>query len=64
MRVEELGVPEGVAEILRAEGIVDLYPPQEMALPAALTGRNIVLAVPTASGKSLIAYLAALKHVL
>ena len=30
----------------------------------AVAGKNLVLAVPTASGKSLIAYLAAMKHIL
>jgi len=64
MRVEELDLPKGVAEILRRDGIVELYPPQEAALPPALAGKNLVIAIPTASGKSLIAYLAALKHVL
>ncbi len=49
---------------MRQDGIETLYPPQEAALPPALAGKNLVLAVPTASGKSLIGYLAATKHVL
>ncbi len=64
MRVSDLELPEGVAQVLAEEGIVDLYPPQAQAAPLALEGRNLMLAIPTASGKSLIAYLAALKHVL
>lgn len=64
MRPDELDLPKGVVEILRKEGITELYPPQITALPLALAGRNLVLAMPTASGKSLIAYLAALRHVL
>jgi len=64
MRVDELDLPEGVAELLRDEGIVELHPPQAKAVPYALDGRNLVVAIPTASGKSLIAYLAALKQVL
>jgi len=64
MRPDELDLPKGVVEILRKEGIIELYPPQSTALPLALAGKNLVLAMPTASGKSLIAYLAALKHVL
>ncbi len=63
-RVSELPLPEGVAEVLRQDGIEELYPPQAQAMPAALEGKNLVLAVPTASGKSLVAYLAALKHVI
>ncbi len=64
MRLEELGLPPGVVEVLKEEGITSLYPPQEMAVPLALKGKNLFLAVPTASGKSLVAYLAALRHVL
>lgn len=64
MKLEELGLPPGVAEVLEEEGITSLYPPQEKAVPLALKGKNLFLAVPTASGKSLVAYLAALRHVL
>ncbi len=64
MKISELDLPEGVAQVLKEDGIEELYPPQAMAAPLALEGRNIMLAIPTASGKSLIAYLAALKHVL
>jgi len=46
-------------------GIAELYPPQEEAVQAgALEGKNLVLASPTASGKTLIAELCGLKHVL
>lgn len=64
MSLEELELPPGVADILKEEGITSLYPPQEQAVPLALKGKNLFLAVPTASGKSLVAYLAALKHIL
>ncbi|MCX6651427.1 MAG: DEAD/DEAH box helicase [Methanomassiliicoccales archaeon] len=57
-------LPHGVIEILQEEGITALYPPQEKSVPFALAGKNLVLAVPTASGKSLVAYLAAVKRVL
>jgi len=57
-------LPHGVLDILREEGITTLYPPQERSVPFALAGKNLVLAVPTASGKSLVAYLAAVKRVL
>ena len=39
-------------------GIEELFPPQAEALPHALSGRNVMLTIPTASGKSLVAYLA------
>ena len=65
MRVEELAVPEEVKAVLIKSGIVELYPPQIEAIKAgALEGRNLVLASPTASGKTLIAELCAMKHVL
>lgn len=64
MRVDELELPDGVIEVLQEEGIVELHPPQAKAVPFALDGKNLMLAIPTASGKSLVAYLAVLKHVL
>jgi helicase len=64
MKVSDLDLPEGVAKVVEEDGIVELYPPQAKAAPLALDGKNLMLAIPTASGKSLIAYLAALKHVL
>ena len=64
MRVTELDVPEGVKEVLLKQGYDELYPPQEDALRAGvLDGRNLVMASPTASGKTLIAELCAMKHV-
>ena len=65
MKITELNVPESVKEILLKTGIVDLFPPQEDTIRAGvLDGQNVVLASPTASGKTLIAELCALKHVL
>lgn len=63
-RIQDLGLDPRIAEKLREEGIDDLYPPQEEAIPLVLSGENVVLAVPTASGKSLVAYLAILNSVL
>jgi len=65
MRIEELSIPESVKEVIIKSGITELYPPQKEAVKAgALEGKNLVLASPTASGKTLIAELCALKHVL
>ncbi|MEM2952764.1 MAG: DEAD/DEAH box helicase [Candidatus Bathyarchaeia archaeon] len=65
MKITELPILESVKEVLIKNGIVELYPPQEEAIKAgALEGRNLVLATPTASGKTLVAELCALKHVL
>lgn len=65
MRVSELDIPESVKEVLRRRRLEELYPPQEEAIKAGvLGGRNLVLASPTASGKTLIAELCAMKHVM
>ncbi|RLI20786.1 extensin, partial [Candidatus Bathyarchaeota archaeon] len=65
LRVEELAIPEEVKAVLIKSGIVELYPPQIEAIKAgALEGKNLVLASPTASGKTLIAELCAMKHIL
>ena len=61
MRIDELDVPDSVAEALMAAGFRELHPPQAEAIPLTLEGGNLVAAIPTASGKSLIGYVAALK---
>jgi helicase len=65
VKITELPIPEAVKEEIIKSGIVELYPPQEEAFKAgALEGKNLVLASPTASGKTLVAECCALKHVL
>jgi helicase len=65
VKVTELPVPEPAKEVTLRSGISELYPPQEEAVHAGvLEGKNLVLASPTASGKTLIAELCSLKHVL
>ncbi|MDR9411894.1 MAG: DEAD/DEAH box helicase [Haloquadratum sp.] len=57
----ELPLPPRVLAHLRSAGITELYPPQERAVEAGLLrGANIVAAIPTASGKTLIAAMAML----
>jgi len=50
-----------VLPLLRAQGIDALYPPQAAAVEPISKGRSVLLACPTASGKSLVAYLALLR---
>jgi len=65
LRVEDLPVPDSAKQIIINSGITELYPPQEEAIKAgALEGKNLVLASPTASGKTLVAEFCALKHIL
>ncbi|NHX35385.1 MULTISPECIES: ATP-dependent DNA helicase [Halolamina] len=65
MKPTELsGLPAGVGEHLEGEGVEALYPPQAEAVERGVTdGENVVAAVPTASGKTLIAELAMLSAV-
>jgi helicase len=57
-------VPEWLTEHLRGQGIESLYPPQAEAVERGVTqGENLVAAIPTASGKTLIATLAMLSSV-
>ncbi|HET7404737.1 MAG TPA: DEAD/DEAH box helicase, partial [Candidatus Bathyarchaeia archaeon] len=65
MRIRELPIDQQVVVQLVGEGLDQLYPPQEDAIRAGvLEGKNLVLASPTASGKTLVAELSILKHVL
>ena len=57
--------PQTVKEIFESQKIKELYPPQQLAIDAgALNGKNILLSVPTAAGKTLIAELCMLKSIL
>ncbi|HJM41535.1 MAG TPA: DEAD/DEAH box helicase, partial [Candidatus Thalassarchaeaceae archaeon] len=63
--VRELDLPPNVVKLLTdVWGITQLHPPQAEAVPIALSGENLLLAIPTASGKSLVAYLAILQKLL
>ena len=65
MNPQELDIPQEIKDKLLKRGIDSLYPPQEDAIrTGVLEGKNLVLASPTASGKTLIAELCALRHVL
>ncbi len=62
---EKYGLPERVADVIKKSGISELYPPQADAMKkGALDGKNFVLAIPTAAGKTLIAELCMLKSII
>jgi len=64
LRIGNLPIPKEAVEVIEEQDISELYPPQEEAIKAgALDGKNLVLASPTASGKTLIAEICAIKHV-
>jgi helicase len=65
MHIQDLAISDSVKAVLTKVGYDTLYPPQEDAINAGiLEGKNIVLASPTASGKTLVAELAILKSIL
>ena len=65
MKIQDLPIDAQVADLLSREGLVELYPPQQHAIEAGvLGGKNLVLASPTASGKTLVAELCILQHVI
>jgi helicase len=61
--VSALPIEPAIGEILAEQGITALYPPQAAAVIPVLEGKSVLLACPTASGKSLVAYLGLLRAV-
>jgi len=63
MNIDELPLAPNIINFLKSEGYTELYPPQKDAVKArVLDGKNVLVSVPTASGKTLIAMLATLSH--
>src|ERR1017187_689052 len=64
MKVKDLPLPDEFTSFLNSKGFVELYPPQAAAVESGLLdGKNLLIASPTASGKTLIAALAAYKRI-
>ncbi len=65
MKVSQLTLPKPSIDFLHALGYTDLYPPQEDSVKAGLLeGKSILVSAPTASGKTLIAIIAMINHLL
>ena len=67
MNINDLAteLPQNIIAKLKEEGITILRPAQEKAITAgALSGKNLLVCTPTASGKTLIAEIAAIKTIL
>jgi helicase len=63
--LKELPINQRVIDLLESSGISELFPPQQAAFETGvLEGNNLVLAVPTSSGKTLVAEICMLKTIL
>ena len=59
MEIADLPLPPDLAAGYARRGITDLYPPQAACVEAGLfSGKNLLVAIPTASGKTLVAEMA------
>jgi len=64
MKIESLDLPDEVKRFYVDSEILELYPPQAEAVEKGLLeGKNLLAAIPTASGKTLLAELAMLKSI-
>ncbi|NYT06408.1 MAG: ATP-dependent DNA helicase [Methanomicrobiales archaeon] len=64
MDIADLPVPARLADFYREHGITALYPPQAECVEAGLfEGANLLIAIPTASGKTLVAECAMHHHI-
>ena len=63
--IQNLSLPAEVLAFFQEQwGINQLHPPQYEAMEPLFNENNILLAIPTASGKSLVAYIAILNQLL
>lgn len=64
MKVAELPLPGPLAGWYESHGITDLYPPQaECVRKGMFEGNNLLVAIPTASGKTMVAEMAMHAHI-
>ena len=63
--VSRLGLPEDFVQFVENDwGIKTLHPPQAEAMPSILAGRNTMICIPTASGKSLVAFMGLVNQIM
>ncbi|HTY15897.1 MAG TPA: ATP-dependent DNA helicase [Methanoregulaceae archaeon] len=64
MNISELPIPAGLRNYYARSGITGLYPPQAECVDKGMfDGKNLLVAIPTASGKTLIAEMAMHHHI-
>ena len=65
LSLKNFSIDNRLKSVLAKEwGIEELFPPQAEALPHTLCGKNLMLAIPTASGKSLVAHITMIQRLL
>ncbi len=63
--MDDLSINRKIIDLLKETGMSDLFPTQEKAFSTnVLNGKNLVLAVPTSSGKTLVAEICMLRKIL
>lgn len=64
-QIKELAINDKITSLLENHGISELFPPQIRAFETGvLNGKNLVLAVPTSAGKTLVAEICMMKAIL
>ena len=64
MLIEDLQIPSNLKQCYSQAGIAELYPPQaECIEKGMLDGKNLLISIPTASGKTLVAEMAMHRHI-
>jgi len=64
MKIESLDIPDEVKRYYKNSSIMELYPlRQKQWKKGFLEGKNLLAAIPTASGKTLLAELTMLKSI-
>ena len=63
--ISQLGLPDSLVDFIENEwGITTLHPPQAEAMPSIMAGRNTMVCIPTASGKSLVAFMGIVNQIM
>jgi helicase len=64
MQIQDLAIPDTLKQQYLGLGILELYPPQATCVEKGLLdGKNLLVAIPTASGKTLVAEMAMHRHI-
>jgi helicase len=64
MQISDIAIPDPLKKIYTNSGITELYPPQATCIEKGmLDGKNLLVSIPTASGKTLVAEMAMHCHI-